>query len=1391
MIYYNVPGGKETAEGAYQDNEIRKGGHYPVGNNKSWHSGIHINTEKKDIETAIKPVIGGELVAYRINEDYQTIPLEKEISGVAYSKLNNNVRKLYREHDEGGRHILWKEELTEEESRLKEKLTENEYRELPEEMRFFYERNRLVHEIRDLYVWDSGREKYIPVKRIAANFILLRHEIPLPASTAGKIGFYTFYMGIKPGVLDLQKKYLNSYERNIQNDVNRPLSVKLPYYQKWRFKLIKSNNKYNYYIINSGEKKLFEGSYCNYSEFNNNTLSCKFENADNEEIRLPKSYIQITSVKGEIRYHPKEDRVSVYKVSRPQNPLFKIAELRETSLGSSEKVYFEKSIDNFDGNYYMVKIGQEDIYDDMKSGGYTWWCKVVGGNDDEIIKYENTISVYYKKNNNVSYRQYYKIVDFYEFLRSNPSGIVSYQQNYARTSCIIRYNIEKIEIRLSYDRKIVSVKNKNNNGENIRTIEILIDRSPVVIIKDPLYREMLLFAYNGGNQGENIDSYVPQQMTGTDINPMEDNFSRYVEKAGTDQAIGGLTAVCLSRVPADKLTAGEYIKIVTNNNIARDDSLPAEVSRSEGLRPCVFAWDKNEKYYTVLVRKENLKIGRARGYLKNVDEGCTGEGKLTINKDEEGIILYDGQSENSNVRNIIKINEEFEARNPSDLCENKEYYEVIFKEKTQRFVKLNNCEYKTGLFYEEGYGGNENKIEKKTDRRSQNEVLGYPNDHHKMNDISFYDLACFFTDKSFLDEEINSDAGKRYLIQTDTDLYRLEGITEDRKQGFFTWGSTFLCREVGAGDNRVYELTIKSIHAYIGFRGMSNQWIANCNNYSAGNEYTISDFKEIQRIILSSIVVLVKNSPGLDERVKWLGDNFENAWSHMSEMKFRFVKFVAGVEEPRFNFTFSTNPQDDTYLGAIWVKPSDIDAKVNRTEEGGSTVLEIKQGLNIDGLTYYEENPYSFQLVTGDKREGVDGYCRKTGEKSDGDGKKYIELQTDAGAKYYVPSDADGKPDGMKEINLLNWSEYFIVEESDNKSDLFCDSSEEIVRALRENDTGAREVIEREALFNGKITCEELLQIYNSSICGRYGPVVRAMRKLVCGHPLEWDAELYKEDEFRLLMNPPRFEKLKKEMELLDVWKGGSGEGIKDAVGNPEKNNFWFAHPVYFINHLNDAGLLPNEKYVQDLIKVQNEVMVLECLQQGAHGMYANEKHDADQTYCNHAVYLTIKAVDKKYKEFIGNPNLYNGDDPPWDYDLLKEDFKRGLKIYTYKSNIWCDILERQAQDSTKTGIHKILGDEAQMIANQGYVVIGAKKNENGHPHYVTVRPNKEYGGSNGPIVAHVGSQPNEERTAKKAFGNLDSVYWYYNRNQEFTNSFEFVFGKSSTGHMTVDVSVT
>ena len=250
-----------------------------------------------------------------------------------------------------------------------------------------------------------------------------------------------------------------------------------------------------------------------------------------------------------------------------------------------------------------------------------------------------------------------------------------------------------------------------------------------------------------------------------------------------------------------------------------------------------------------------------------------------------------------------------------------------------------------------------------------------------------------------------------------------------------------------------------------------------------------------------------------------------------------------------------------------------------------------------------------------------------------------------------------------------------------------------------------------------------------------------------------------------------------------DLWTNPDGSRVTDAAvleKLPPQGQVWFAHPVYFMHRMNEAGLLADQEHVAAMKRVQDKVMALKCLERGNVGMYDTKGYiSPDQTYCNHAVFLTIEALDGNFGQFIGYPELYERLTPPDDLQRLKQSpLKERLRNYPYRiSNLWCDILREQAMYSERTGICGIGPEEAQEKANMGYVVIGSWKNTNigegsRSPHFATVYPNDAaYNSEKGPLVANVGVR-NDIMAAKdsKSFGEgiFNAVEWYYNKNQAF-----------------------
>jgi hypothetical protein len=441
---------------------------------------------------------------------------------------------------------------------------------------------------------------------------------------------------------------------------------------------------------------------------------------------------------------------------------------------------------------------------------------------------------------------------------------------------------------------------------------------------------------------------------------------------------------------------------------------------------------------------------------------------------------------------------------------------------------------------------------------------------------------------------------------------------------------------------------------------------------------------------------------------------------------------------------------------------------------------------NNHALTGYRI-PAGVELYAKNVAENGDISFNKTGKKSTEEMtalKNEInnETETKTSIKYagvynrgklrYVVLEQIEKYEGQ----ILDWDENFIkLGNVNNPAELLKEVFQLVVEYFRRKNR-TEKGIEKEWNFN-KITEEP--------------SVVKVLkRKLVCRHQLEWDKTLYDTNSvplgLRLNWRDARF---REQVEAVDIWGGLSNKQI-DGL-NLSENKFIFAHPVYFADYLDREGVLTGQR-IRNLIMVQDKVMALNCLIPNiGKGIYHQE---GGVTFCNHAVYLTIKTVDGNYKEFIGNTHSYCGnqllykyDTPPDSLSCLEENFKKELGAYPYRiSNLWCDILKKQAEKGILIKLNKdnenySVGEKkAQEYANMGYVVVGAWKNTipgNNPPHFATVRPGYEYKPNNGPILANVGGS-NEIKTVKDGFGgkNRNDINWYYNPKQDFQEDISMIF---------------
>lgn len=176
-----LPFNSSSIKSLISNNEHGDGGYYPFGSFQFWHAGIHIHTEY-DNKSLVDAILPGEVVAYRICEKYERVPLPKALFDECHIAEYKKHLDLYEAKVETFTKIVSKNGAKDEFEQRK--VTETHYylkKDLPEE---------------------KQKIEY------ANGFILLKHEYRIKELEKPFI-FYSFYMNLAA------KEELNDEDKNI------------------------------------------------------------------------------------------------------------------------------------------------------------------------------------------------------------------------------------------------------------------------------------------------------------------------------------------------------------------------------------------------------------------------------------------------------------------------------------------------------------------------------------------------------------------------------------------------------------------------------------------------------------------------------------------------------------------------------------------------------------------------------------------------------------------------------------------------------------------------------------------------------------------------------------------------------------------------------------------------------------------------------------------------------------------------------------------------------------------------------------------------------------------------------------------------------------------------
>lgn len=430
-----------------------------------------------------------------------------------------------------------------------------------------------------------------------------------------------------------------------------------------------------------------------------------------------------------------------------------------------------------------------------------------------------------------------------------------------------------------------------------------------------------------------------------------------------------------------------------------------------------------------------------------------------------------------------------------------------------------------------------------------------------------------------------------------------------------------------------------------------------------------------------------------------------------------------------------------------FIIPDDI--KTFKVKDKQLRVFEIKNTEYFKKNKMYIENMEGNIIVTGNKSLPVLHRKLSFREEEHKVLEEDLYLDTEPSRKWwkyyfeYESSDCFIIGKKYEKVDMLKMSDLFHPVYIDDKKRLYTSFF-----GIYNSQTGKFDFYEYEIIKNNFF---DILNQIRTSI-----------RNCMIQKPLEFDSEKVN-DEFVNALKMAGFWAYKDErQDFLHEIKRQA-----EVIFGKTENCFWFYHPVTFVDALGSLTL--NAK---KLLRVQKRVVSLNILKpnsENSGGIW----EDQPGTFCNHAVFLTIRALDKNYKNFLGGQGKIPDNISYLKDDTYIEQYKNNLR----PSNIWCDVLEYQSKKTETTGIREISKDKAGILANLGYVVIACWKNtENpddgadSHPHFATVAPLELLPDdlTKGEIhVANVGGKCGFY-SVEEAFDFKTDVRYYYNSKQEF-----------------------
>ncbi len=492
-------------------------------------------------------------------------------------------------------------------------------------------------------------------------------------------------------------------------------------------------------------------------------------------------------------------------------------------------------------------------------------------------------------------------------------------------------------------------------------------------------------------------------------------------------------------------------------------------------------------------------------------------------------------------------------------------------------------------------------------------------------DEKYIEISCFM-EKSLFDNKFKLNKPIFLSAENYKDFFIREPLNCEKKQIYFTNRSRYIVKEIITSGNQIAKkIQIKSIAAYLPTEVKLTKG-------------KIKDKTNINYITLNRTKVDKNNT----SKYNLINTSLDSFFSTCKSGKEYTVTYI--LEDGQTQILI-----DCSSCEPVWIVDNN-----DFTSETDKESIYTKNGY----VDYYEECPllYSFNKKEISTIEEIRGLTSNTC--FDKNKKEYCEI--DGLPDIYVEKQAFEK---KCYENAFKWEAFFDNQE-EFEDDIFCDK----LSILKEIDKS--NILKEIFGANRMISDDEMKMLFGPNEHSlEMKEVVKKLRKIECKHPLEFDKTKFENiaDEYKNrkewtmgTISENAANALKAQTKIRDIWTDGLCNVFKN-------NNFFFVHPVYFLNHLDKAGVLEFNPYKGEKYEY-------------GWGYYCVDGTSKSQTQIVNSnpgfapLSINGKGV-KAFDKLFANPNglfreKYSGRNGSYGHEGLDFDGAIGTEIYSFINGV-------------------------------------------------------------------------------------------------------------------------